>query len=85
MKAHWHKIDFRCKCGLEGTILEVCTSLDGHMSIYGLCAICGEEFTKDFSMAPLVAQDAIYDYVRCREEQPEDFLLEDFKPTGKPS
>jgi hypothetical protein len=85
MKAHWHKVTFECACGLPGTILEVCINISGDIAITGLCVTCGKEFTIGDNVTLLIAKSAISDYLRCKQEKPEDFLLQDFQPTGKPS
>ena len=85
MKAHWHKLSFDCSCGLPGTILEVCICVDGSISITGLCVVCGKDFSVQDNMALLIAKSAIQDFIQCKKEHPQEFLLEDFNPTGKPS
>jgi hypothetical protein len=85
MKARWYRVDFTCACGLPGTILEVSVCMDGSIAMTGLCIPCGKEFTLEDSMALLISKSAIKDFIRCKEEKPEEFLLADFNPKGKPS
>jgi hypothetical protein len=59
--------------------------MDGGIAITGLCVVCGKHFTVEDSMALLIAKSAMKDYIRMKQEKPEDFLLADFEPKGKPS
>jgi hypothetical protein len=85
MEATWHKIAFECSCGLPGTILEICVNLRGDITVSGICVVCGKEIATEDNMALLIAKSAISDFIRAKQAKPQDFLLEDFNPTGKPS
>ena len=84
MKIHWHKLSFKHSCGLAGTIIEVCVSRDGGITINGLCVVCGDEFSTEDTFANLIGKATMSDYLRHRAETPDD-MLADFVPKGKPS
>lgn len=84
MRVEPHKVNFRCKCGLEATILEVLTRADGTLYIQGVCAICGKDIYLEVTWASRMVSCAILDYLAHRAKTPED-MLEDFTPMGKPS
>ena len=85
MKIHWHTIRFDCSCGLPATVLEVAISMDGGIIFNGLCVTCGKEVTLEDTLSLLLAKCAIQEFIECKKEKPQEFLLEDFNPKGKPS
>jgi len=84
MKTFWHELSFVHSCGLAGTILEVCASRDGGITVGGCCAICGVEFSVEDNLPNIISKCAVQDYLRYRATKPEE-TLEDFVPQGKPS
>jgi hypothetical protein len=83
MKVHWHQLSFTHSCGREGTIMEVCVSSDGGIGVGGICVICGEDFSIEDTFAKLIAQSAIRDFLKHKDEQFPD--LAEFVPKGRPS
>ena len=61
-KIHWYALDFNHKCGLPGTILEICASADGELALRGLCVTCGEEFSSSRTIASIMEHCAVEDY-----------------------
>ena len=85
MTIKWHKIEFKCPCGLDATILEFCVSADGGIALTGLCVRCGTQFSHEDTMPNLIAKSAVGDFVCRLENCSEDDALANFEPTGKPS
>ena len=84
MTIKWRGLPFIHRCGLKGTILEVCLSSDGSVAISGLCVVCGEEFTIEEDLFHIIGRMAVCDYIdNCKD--PTTDLLENFSPQGKPS
>ena len=81
MTIMWRQLEFRCKCGLEGTILHVFVSSDGEIAVSGCCAVCGEEFTMTVPMVTAIRNAAILDY---KQGENKDNIL-NFVPRGKPN
>lgn len=81
MNIIWRALSFPHSCGREGTILEVCVNRDGEITVSGVCAVCGEEFSVEDTFASIISKCAIKDYLDSQAGG----ILESFQPKGKPS
>lgn len=84
MKIHFHEVPFFCPCGLKGTVTQLSVRIDGTINIDGLCIVCGNEFSQEYDWCNLMVNATIRDYLKKREETPEDCLT-DFVPQGRPN
>jgi endogenous inhibitor of DNA gyrase (YacG/DUF329 family) len=46
MKMQWHRLSFACPtCNRQVAILEIDASADGELSVEGVCAHCGKQYS----------------------------------------
>lgn len=77
-------IPFKCpQCDKVATILEISATAEATLEVYGLCVLCGMDFTIQYSMVRIIGACAVIEAQPQTLEERFRVILEDFKPEGK--